>query len=147
MKVVNITRKPYRSIKQVRKINKLYENITKPVTFAEITCEHFADIITVNFLSLEILKHIPQVQDVYNFYDAFSVSKDVSESIALCVIMFKKMRRTHSIKTLIITIIRSYITLYKIIWVILSLNGVSKSSVDVTTLLDYVNFILDTIIP
>lgn len=98
-----------RIAKEARRINRNYEKVARPFWLFEITKEHFVDNGTVPL-------PIPlDVKSVYSVYNAVSSTKDVSESV---VELVRKGRRFSSspINVQVLSILKVYVTLYKIIW-------------------------------
>lgn len=135
--------KAYHIAKGARKINRSYESVSRPLWLFEITKEHFGGNVSV-YLPLPV--DVKTVSSLFGVYSTVSSTKDVSESI---VELIRKGKRFSSspLNVQVVSILKLYVTLYKILWFLLENQGVTKASVCaglplLMALIDYMNFII-----
>jgi len=135
--------KAYRIAKGARKINRSYESVSRPFWLFEITKEHFGGNVSA-YVPLPL--DFKSVSALFGVYNTVSSTKDVSESV---VELIRKGKRFSSspVNVQLVTILKLYVTLYKLVWFLLENQGVTKSSVCVAfpllmAIIDYINFLI-----
>ena len=128
-------------IKKAKKVNRLYERVSNPLYLVELTETHFPNITPYRLMFSIALTHMfGQMSLIHEVYDKLSTSKDLCEGTVK--IIKKRYQQRNCIKTSALYAIKIYIILYKVIWLVLESNGVSKNEYAIATLFDYMNFVL-----
>lgn len=147
-KVVGKTRAKHAILvaKKVKKVNTVYDNVSTPVYFMEVTNEHFPQYIPFKQIITLALTASPNIQALYEIYDSMSTSKDVCEGIAFVAIKGSRISSEVCVKTRIVFAIKVYLLIYRLAWIILTGFGVHKSCVSFTQLIDYINMFMNSIL-
>lgn len=140
-------------IRKAKTVNQLYERVSNPVCFAEITQAHFNVISNIPnipnipniipsklMINMALSQMFGPMSFIHELYDKLSTSKDLCESTVH--IIKKKAFRRDCIKSNALYAVKIYIILYKVIWMILEMNGVPKDHNTITAVLDYVNLFM-----
>jgi hypothetical protein len=68
-----------KSVKIVKQANQVYNNITNPITFVELTQNHFPNLLFSNVVSHSFIVYFLCSNHISNIYELVSFTKDVSE--------------------------------------------------------------------
>lgn len=130
-------------VKQIKNVDRTYNTITNPITFCELTTDDLSNIIPLEPIK-SMTNNIPFFQSVSSVYDNFAVDKDIAETIVTIIMRLNKFHdMDHKQKLLLV--VKTYIFLYKLTWIILACLGMPKTHESITNFLDYMNFVLGTI--
>lgn len=132
--------------KTAKKVNNVYDDVTNPIYFVELTNEHFPQYIPYRQLISLTLSSFPETTILYNIYDKMSVSKDVCEGAVYVTTKASYILNQSCVKTKTIYIIKVYLLLYRLVWILLACVGVHKSTLGITSVLDYMNLIVGNLL-
>jgi hypothetical protein len=131
-------------IKKARDLDKVYNMVTNPITFYEITSDDIPNIIPYQDIINKLTDSIPSFNNMSIFYDTFSIDKDLVESIVSLYIKLKQVD-TMDTKQKSLLVIKISSILYKIAGCLLLCLGIPKSHENLSYVFDYLNFILSTL--
>jgi hypothetical protein len=142
VKKANKTTKMYHVVKKVKSIDSVYDNISNPLYFYQLTNEHLPSVIPHRFIINTTLYHLlgGHTSMIYDSYDKLSTSKELCEGTVN--ILRKGNKKNTCMKSKVFLCIKTYIVIYKLIWIVLEMHGVSKDHLTVVAIMDYINFFL-----
>jgi hypothetical protein len=142
VKNANKTTKMYHVVKKVKSIDSVYDNISNPLCFYQMTNEHLPSVIPHRFIINTTLHQLfgGHTSMIYDSYDKLSTSKDLCEGTVN--ILRKGNKKNTCLKSKVFLGIKTYIVIYKLVWIVLEMNGVSKDHLTVVAVMDYINFFL-----
>lgn len=127
--------------KKTKKANNIFELINNPISFCEMTDQHFPNSIPYPFHKILNLLFV----DNWLSFNDFCNIKDFAESTVNAYRRGRVMTREACVKKRFILLLKMYVFIYKISWFILGDFAIHKDHHSMTIFLDYINYFIGLI--
>jgi hypothetical protein len=131
------------SIKKLRQLDNVYNQIVNPVSLCEISWDDMGDMLPCKSTLCNLLKTTP-CHVVCEFYDHFTTDKDFVECLVSVYLKFHKLEEM-DVKQKSLLMVKVTCFSYKCFWIALACCGVPKTHDGFVCFLDYLNFMMSTI--
>lgn len=137
---INTINELYSVTKKVKHVNHIYNKITEPLSLYEMINTYYPQCIPYHSIILMTYKHLYGATNVIDMYSNITTYKDIFDG---CVNMIRKsFKKNNSLKRNSLLVVKVYILMYKVTWILLAMYGVQKDALSYSAIIDCCNYIL-----